>query len=93
MLIVSNQSLAEFNLTKEPELISAKERLCEMYADAEKLYKSVIEKVNTISKYQCFSFNICVYFYSNPCECLFYVSNSSFSSRSNHFFFQRLNNN
>jgi hypothetical protein len=51
MLIASNQSLAEFNLNKEPELISAKERLCEMYDEAEKLYKSVTEKVNTISKY------------------------------------------
>jgi len=52
MLIASNQSLAEFNLTKEPELISAKERLCEMYADAEKLYKSVLEKVNTIKQHK-----------------------------------------
>lgn len=51
MLIASNQSLAEFNLNKEPELASAKERLCEMYDEAEKLYKSVTEKVNTISKY------------------------------------------
>jgi len=51
MLIVSNQSLAEFNLTKEPDLVSGKERLCEMYEEAEKLYKSVTEKVNTLSKY------------------------------------------
>lgn len=56
MLIASNQSLAEFNLTKEPELISSKERLCEMYEEAEKIYKSVIEKVNTLSKfYVCFT--------------------------------------
>lgn len=51
MLIASNQSLAEFNLTKEPELANGKERLCEMYQEAEKLYKSVTEKVNTLSKY------------------------------------------
>lgn len=52
MLIASNRSLADFNLTKEPELINGKERLCEMYEDAEKLYKSVTEKVNIISKYK-----------------------------------------
>lgn len=51
MLVASNRSLADFNLTKEPEIISCKERLCEMYEDAEKLYKSVKEKVNTIGKY------------------------------------------
>lgn len=51
MLIASNQSLGEFNLTKEPELVSCKERLCEMYDEGDKLYKSVIEKVNTISEY------------------------------------------
>jgi len=56
MLIASNQSLAEFNLTKEPDLISGKERLCEMYEEAEKLYKSVTEKVNTLSK--CNNFNL-----------------------------------
>lgn len=56
MLIASNQSLAEFNLSKEPELISSKERLCEMYDDADKLHKRITEKVNTISKYCCFSF-------------------------------------
>ncbi|VVC31995.1 Modifier of rudimentary, Modr [Cinara cedri] len=50
MLIASNRSLADFNLTKEPELISGKERLCEMYEDAEKLYKSVTQKVNTIKQ-------------------------------------------
>jgi len=56
MLIASNQSLAEFNLTKEPDLVSGKERLCEMYEEAEKLYKSVTEKVNTLSKYNYFNF-------------------------------------
>jgi len=55
MLIASNQSLAEFNLTKEPDLVSGKERLCEMYEEAEKLYKSVTEKVNTLSKYNYFN--------------------------------------
>lgn len=50
MLIASNRSLAEFNLTKEPELISGKERLHEMYNEAEKLYKSVTDKANTLSK-------------------------------------------
>ncbi|XP_015369997.1 PREDICTED: vacuolar protein sorting-associated protein 37B [Diuraphis noxia] len=52
MLIASNQSLAEFNLTKEPELVSGKERLCEMYEEAEKLYKSVTEKVNTLKQHK-----------------------------------------
>ncbi|XP_060840560.1 vacuolar protein sorting-associated protein 37B [Rhopalosiphum padi] len=52
MLIVSNQSLAEFNLTKEPDLVSGKERLCEMYEEAEKLYKSVTEKVNTLKQHK-----------------------------------------
>ncbi|XP_022170671.1 vacuolar protein sorting-associated protein 37B [Myzus persicae] len=52
MLIASNQSLAEFNLTKEPELVSGKERLCEMYDEAEKLYKSVTEKVNTLKQHK-----------------------------------------
>jgi len=56
MLIASNQSLAEFNLTKEPDLVSGKERLCEMYEEAEKLYKSVTEKVNTLSKYNYLNF-------------------------------------
>jgi len=56
MLIASNQSLAEFNLTKEPDLVSGKERLCEMYNEAEKLYKSVTEKVNTLSKYNNLNF-------------------------------------
>jgi len=56
MLIASNQSLAEFNLTKEPDLVSGKERLCEMYEEAEKLYKSVTEKVNTLSEYNYFNF-------------------------------------
>lgn len=51
MLIASNQSLAEFNLSKETELINGKKRLCEMYDDADKLYKGITEKVNTISKY------------------------------------------
>lgn len=51
MLIASNQSLAEFNLTKEPEIISGKERLSEMYEVTEKLYKSVTEKVNVLSKF------------------------------------------
>lgn len=63
MLIASNRSLADFNLTKEPELVSCKERLCDMYEDAEKLYKSVIEKVNIISKCKkqiqaCYGFNV-----------------------------------
>lgn len=52
MLIASNQSLAEFNLTKEPDLVSCKERLSEMYEEAEKLYKRVTEKVTTISELQ-----------------------------------------
>lgn len=57
MLTASNQSLAEFNLTKEPELVSGKERLCEMYEEAEKLCKSVTEKVNTISKNHYFDYH------------------------------------
>lgn len=79
MLIASNQSLAEFNLTKEPELESGKERICEMYKEAEKLYKSVIDKANIISKY-CISFYIkylyLSYYYDyHPTKCylLFFV--------------------
>jgi len=52
MLIASNQSLAEFNLSKEPELISSKESLCEMYDDADKLHKRITEKVNTIKQHK-----------------------------------------
>ncbi|XP_050428890.1 vacuolar protein sorting-associated protein 37B [Adelges cooleyi] len=50
MLIASNRSLAEFNLTKEPELVSGKKRLHEMYEEAEKLYKNVMEKVDTLKQ-------------------------------------------
>jgi len=75
MLIASNQSLAEFNLIKEPELISAKERLCEMYIDADKLYKSVTKNVNTLSKYHYFTFNICMYLYPLLREYSFWILN------------------
>jgi len=75
MLIASNQSLAEFNLIKEPEFISAKERLCEMYIDADKLYKSVAEKVNTLSKYHYFTFNIFMYLYPGLREYSFCMLN------------------
>lgn len=51
MLIASNQSLGDYNLSKEPELVGGKERLCEMYVEADKLSKSVHEKLNSISKY------------------------------------------
>jgi len=80
MLIASNQSLAEYNLTKEPELISTKERLCEMYIDAEKLYKSITEKVNTISKYY--------YFLLLKLDCTQYYGNAYYTYR---FMFRQLN--
>jgi len=50
LLIASNQSLAEFNLTKESELKNGRERLCEMYKEAEKIYKSIIENAKTLGK-------------------------------------------
>lgn len=50
MLIASTQSLAEFNLTQEPSLAAIKERLSEMYEEADKIYKRVIEKVNNLSE-------------------------------------------
>lgn len=50
MLIASNQSLAEYNLTKESELTYGKERLCEMYKEAEKIHKSVMEKANALGE-------------------------------------------
>ncbi|XP_050537234.1 vacuolar protein sorting-associated protein 37B [Daktulosphaira vitifoliae] len=48
MLIASNRSLAEFNLTKEPELSDGKVKLRELYEEGEKLYNSVLEKVNIL---------------------------------------------
>lgn len=81
MLIASNQSLAEFNLTIEPEIISGKERLSEMYDDTGTLYKSITEKVNTLSKFHYLMFSLIIniyrqtYSYNWVFVIIFYFSN------------------
>ncbi|XP_014252965.1 vacuolar protein sorting-associated protein 37B [Cimex lectularius] len=48
IIMVSNRSLAEFNLSKEPFMVSLKAQLQELNENCEVLYKSVENKYNEI---------------------------------------------
>ncbi|KAJ8958481.1 hypothetical protein NQ318_002274 [Aromia moschata] len=47
-LLATNNSMAEFNLSKEPELVEGREKLQQGYEEVEELTKSVDEKVKEI---------------------------------------------
>lgn len=49
-LIASNNSMAEFNLSKEPELVEGREKIQELSEIGEELTKSVEEKTKILSK-------------------------------------------
>lgn len=49
-LLVSNNSLAEFNLSKEPELVERREKIVELSERGEELTKNVEDKVKTLRK-------------------------------------------
>lgn len=50
-LMASNNSLAEFNLAKEPELVEGRERLEERSKEGEELSKRVKELSEELSKF------------------------------------------
>lgn len=50
MILASNRSLAEYNLSKEPALIESRERGQELAEKGQQLYKIVEEKINELSK-------------------------------------------
>lgn len=49
-LMASNNSMAEFNLSKEPELVEGREKLQELSELGEELTKRVEEKMKELSK-------------------------------------------
>ncbi|XP_067014746.2 vacuolar protein sorting-associated protein 37B [Anabrus simplex] len=51
MIIASNRSLAEFNLSKEPQLEQGKERLKELSARGERLCQSIESKVQQLKQH------------------------------------------
>ncbi|XP_071448725.1 vacuolar protein sorting-associated protein 37B [Hetaerina americana] len=51
MLMASNKSLAEYNLSKEPNLTEGKQRLLELNETASNLYASVEEKLVELKKH------------------------------------------
>jgi len=50
MLMASNRSLAEFNLSKQPELEEGKQVLKELSEQASQLCSSVRDKINEMRK-------------------------------------------
>ena len=48
--MASNRSLAEFNLTKEPQLVEGKRRLQELSEEGASLCHSIENKVSQLSK-------------------------------------------
>lgn len=50
MLMASNRSLAEFNLAREPHLISGKQRIQELSEEGERIYNSVEAKSKEFCK-------------------------------------------
>lgn len=56
MLMASNRSLAEFNLSKQPELQEGKQILRELSENGTKLCTSVKEKLDEISTSNLISF-------------------------------------
>jgi len=53
MLMASNRSLAEFNLSKQPELEEGKQVLKELSEQASQLCSSVRDKINEMRKLPC----------------------------------------
>lgn len=49
-LMASNNSMAEFNLSKEPELVEGREKLQELSEEGELLTKNIEEKIKELSK-------------------------------------------
>lgn len=49
--MANNNSTAEFNLSKEPELVEGREKIEELSEIGEQLTKTVEEKTKTLSKY------------------------------------------
>lgn len=52
MLLASNKSLAEYNLSQEPALIERKEQLRELSAQVETLSKSIQDKISIIKSHK-----------------------------------------
>lgn len=48
--MASNNSMAEFNLSKEPELVEGREKLQELSEEGELLTKNIEEKIKELSK-------------------------------------------
>lgn len=51
MIIASNRSLAEYNLSKESLLIEGREKIHELSESGQTIYKSIEEKINELSKF------------------------------------------
>lgn len=48
--MASNNSMAEFNLSKEPELVEGREKLQQLSEEGEQLTKSIEEKTKELSE-------------------------------------------
>lgn len=64
-LMASNNSMAEYNLSKEPELVEGREKIKELSEIGEELTKSVEDKTKILSKFLCYGNVFIAYYLSN----------------------------
>lgn len=69
--MASNNSMAEFNLSKEPELVEGREKLQELSEEGELLTKNIEEKIKELSKQSYVLF-------VSLCDCMYLILLSFF---------------